>query len=225
MSIVSLTQLDRHIREAVQLQLEWDGEVEASGIGVAVTDHVVTLTGFIDTCAGKLAAERAARRVHGVKAVANDIQVRLHPSGTDPEMAADAVRILDMHGALPEGVQVVVHNGHVTLTGAVRTPYERAAAEKALRYIRGAKGIANHIRIVPGPVADDVQRDVERGLHRDAAPHDYGIEVRVDDGKVTLTGQVRSWHERGTAEQAASRGAGAREVVNEITVACSPSRE
>ena len=219
MSIASLTQLDRHIREAVQLQLEWDGEVEASGIGVAARDHVVTLTGFIDTYAGKLAAERAARRVQGVKAVANDIQVRLRLSGTDPDMAADAVRILDMHGALPEGVQVVVHNGHVTLTGAVRTPYERAAAEKALRYIRGAKGIANHIRIVAAPVADAVQPDGERAVHRDAAPHRYGIEVTVADGKVTLTGQVRSWHERETAERAASRGLGTREVVNEITVA------
>ena len=84
MSIASLTQLDRRIREAVQLQLEWDAEVEATGIGVAAVDHVVTLTGFIDTYAGKLAAERAARRVRGVKAVANDIQVRLRLRALTP---------------------------------------------------------------------------------------------------------------------------------------------
>jgi osmotically-inducible protein OsmY len=219
MSIAALTQFDRRIRDAVQLQLEWDAEVEASGIGVAARGPVVTLTGFIDTYAGKLAAERAARRVQGVKAVANDIQVRLRLPRTDAEMAADAVRILEMHGSLPDGVQIVVHNGHVTLTGAVQTLYQRAASEKALRHVHGVKGIANHIKIVPAIAAGELHGDFTSSPHADGVGHPRGIEVTVDDGKVTLTGEVRSWHERETAERAASRGAGTREVVNEITVA------
>ena len=154
MSTARLSSGDRRMRDAVLLQLEWDPDVDASGIGVAARKCVVTLTGVVDSCAGKLAAERAARRVQGVKAVANDVQVRTRLPRTDAEIAADAVRTLEMRGALPEGVQVVVHNGHITLSGVVPTPFDRVYAGKALWRISGVKGIVNRIRVVASPQHD-----------------------------------------------------------------------
>jgi osmotically-inducible protein OsmY len=154
MSTARLSSADRRMRDAVLLQLEWDPDVDASGIGVAARKSVVTLTGVVDGCAGKLAAERAAKRVQGVKAVANDIQVRALLPRTDAEIATDTVRLLEMRGALPEGVQVVVHNGHITLTGVVPTPFDRAYARKALWRIAGIKRIVNRIRVA-SPLNDD----------------------------------------------------------------------
>jgi osmotically-inducible protein OsmY len=159
MSTARLSSGDRRMRDAVLQQLEWDPDVDASGIGVAARKSVVTLTGVVDSCAGKLAAERAARRVRGVKAVANDIQVRACLPRTDAEIAADTVRVLEMRNALSEGVQIVVHNGHITLTGVVATPFDRAYARKALWRIQGVKGIVNRIRIVSPQ--DDNARLVE----------------------------------------------------------------
>src|SRR6188472_1132701 len=101
-------------------QLDWDPEVDGSAVGVAARNGTVTLTGFIDTYAGKLAAERVAKRVHGVRAVANDIEVRLRLERTDPDIAQDAARALQLHSAVPETVQAAVHNGHLTLTGRVQ---------------------------------------------------------------------------------------------------------
>ena len=154
MSTARLSSGDRRMRDAVLLQLEWDPDVDASGIGVAARKSVVTLTGVVDTCAAKLAAERAARRVQGVKAVANDIQVRTCLPRTDAEIATDTVQMLEMRGALPEGVQVIVHNGHITLTGVVPTPFDRAYARKALWRIPGVKGIVNRIRVTASPQND-----------------------------------------------------------------------
>jgi osmotically-inducible protein OsmY len=147
MSTATMTSSDHRLRNAVLLQLEWDADVDASSIGVAAKDSVVTLTGFVDTCADKLAAERVARRVHGVKGVANDIQLRMRLQRTDAEIAADAVRVLELRNAMVNGVQVVVHDGHITLTGIVTTPFDRAYARKALRRVTGIKGIVNRIRV------------------------------------------------------------------------------
>ena len=147
MSTSRLSSGDHRMRDAVLLQLEWDPDVDASGIGVAARKSVVTLTGVVDSCADKLAAERAARRVQGVKAIANDIQVRTRLPRTDAEIAADTVRVLEMRGALPEDVQIMVHNGHITLTGVVATPFDRAYARKALWRIPGVKGIVNRIKV------------------------------------------------------------------------------
>src|SRR5512138_2815422 len=119
MSTATLSDADVRVRDSVMRQLEWDPQVEASAVGVAAKDGAVTLTGFIDSYAGKLAAERAAKRVRGVRAVADDLQVRLKIARADDEIAADAARALRLRSTLPESVQAAVHNGHVTLTGSV----------------------------------------------------------------------------------------------------------
>jgi osmotically-inducible protein OsmY len=219
MTTVTLSPTDRHTRDAVLQQLEWDSQVDASAIGVTAKDHVVTLTGFVDSYAAKLAAERIAKRVRGVRGVANDIQVRLRLDRTDADIAADAVRALELRATLPEAVQVAVHGGHMTLTGTVPTLFHRVVAENALRHIRGLKGVTNHIKILPSASAADVRRGIARSLHHDATVNGRGIEVSVSGHTVTLKGQVSSWHERESAERAAMHAPGITEVHNQILVA------
>jgi osmotically-inducible protein OsmY len=219
MTTGTLSREDIRTRDAVLLQLEWDSQLDASGIGVTARNTVVTLTGMVGSYAEKLAAERAAKRVHGVRGVANDIQVRLRLPRTDTEIAADAVHALDLRAALPEAIQAVVHNGHLTLTGTVPTLFHRAVAEKTVRYIRGLKGIVNRIVVAPAAAPRDVSREIARALHRDATIHGRGIEVTVDDHKVTLRGEVASWHERESAERAAMHATAISEVDNQIEVA------
>lgn len=219
MTIASLTQTDLRLRDAVMLQLEWDSQLDASGIGVTAKNGVVTLTGFIDSYAGKLAAERAAKRVRGVRAVANDIQVRLRLERTDSEIAEDAARALNLRATLPKSVQAMVHNGHVTLTGTVQTLFQRAIAEKAVRHVPGLKGVVNRLTVAPAASGRDVKRDITRALHRDAEVNARGIQVLVSGDTVTLTGEVRSWHERESAERAAMHATGITHVDNRISVA------
>ena len=125
---------------------------DASGIGVSAKDGVVTLTGYIDTYGGKLAAERAAKRVRGVRGVANDLEVRLKIGRTDADIARDAVRALELRATVPATVQAVVHEGHVTLTGKVGWLYQARDAEKAVRHINGVRGVFNHIEVAGGAV-------------------------------------------------------------------------
>jgi osmotically-inducible protein OsmY len=219
MTIGTLSREDTRTRDAVLLQLEWDSQVDASGIGVTAHNNIVTLTGIVGSYAEKLAAERAAKRVHGVRGVANDVQVRLKLARTDSEIAANAVRALDLRAALPDSIQAVVHNGHLTLTGVVPTLFHRTVAEKAVRHIRGLKATVNRITVTPAAAPRDIRHEIARALHRDATIHGRGIEVTVDDHKVTLRGQVASWHERESAERAAMHATGIAEVDNQIDVA------
>jgi osmotically-inducible protein OsmY len=218
MTTGTLSRADTRIRDAVLQQLEWDSEVDASAIGVTARENVVTLTGFVDSYAAKLAAERIAKRVAGIRAVANDIQVRLRLERTDAEIAADAARALDLRAPLLKSVQAVVHNGHLTLTGRVSTLFHRAIAEKAVRHIRGLKGAVNHITVAPAVTARDVRKEIARALHRDATTGGRGIEVTVSGGKVILRGEVASWQERESAERAAMHAPGITEVDNQIVV-------
>jgi osmotically-inducible protein OsmY len=218
MTTASLSRTDGRIRDAVIQQLAWDSQVDASGIGVTANEGAVTMTGFIDSYAGKLAAERAAKRVRGVRAVANDIQVTLRLERTDADIATDAAHALLMRATLPESVQAVVHSGHVTLTGNVSTLFQRAAAESAVRSIRGVKGVANRIEVLSHPSIGDVRHRVVGALHRETAVDAGGIDVSVSGSTVILTGSVRSWHERESAERAAMHAPGITRVDNRITV-------
>ena len=218
MTTAVLSRTDQRIRDAVMQQLAWDSQVDASGIGVTASRGAVTMTGFIDSYAGKLAAERAAKRVRGVRAVANDIQVRLRLEHTDADIAADAAHALLMRATLPESVQVVVHSGHLTLTGHVSTLFQRAAAETAVRSIRGVKGIVNRIEVASSASTSDVQHRIIRALRRETALDARGIDVDVSGSTVILMGAVRSWHEREAAERAAMHAPGITRVDNRITV-------
>ena len=218
MSTATLTDSDLKLRDAVMRQLEWEPEVDASGVGVAAHDGAVTLSGFIDTYAGKLAAERAAKSVRGVRAVANDVQVRLRMDRADDEIARDAAAVLATRFDLPPGVQATVRHGHVTLTGTVQWLFLKAWAEKALRHIRGVVGVVNHIAVVPVAPAGDLQERIAAALHRMADVTLRNVEVSVAGSVATLTGTVASWAQRDAAERAVASAPGITQVDNRVDV-------
>jgi osmotically-inducible protein OsmY len=218
MTTANLTGSDVRLRDAVIRQLDWDPEVDDSAIGVSAHDGVVTLTGFIDSYAGKLAAERVAKRVRGVHAVANDIVVRLKVGRTDADIAADAAQALRLRSTIPENLQTTVHNGRVTLTGTVEWLVQKDLAESAVRHIPGVVGVLNRIEVAPKTIQRDVRRRIVHALHRNADLDAGHINVNTADDVVTLTGQVASWFQRDTAERAAASAPGIRHVENRIVV-------
>ena len=218
MSTATLSEKDLKLRDAVVEQLEWDPAVDAAGIGVTAHEGAVTLTGFINTYAGKLAAERAAKRVRGVRAVANDLAVKLIAGRTDADIAADAATMLRLHGEIPDTVQAVVHNGHITLTGTVAWYYQYIQAEKTVRSIRGVRDLINNITIA-SPAADkDLRRRISKALYRNANLDAKRIDVTVGDGVARLTGTATSWLQRQAAERAAFDAPGVTVVDNQIIV-------
>ena len=218
MSTATLTSTDVLLRNAVVRELDWDPEVDDSAIGVAARDGVVTLTGFIDTYAGKLAAERIAKRVRGVRGVANDITVRLRLDRTDPDIAADAARALALRPEIPDTVQVAVHQRRVALTGTVEWLVQKQFAEMAVAHIRGVRGVSNHIEVAPKTTLRDVRRHIVQALHRNADLDARQIDVTVADDVVTLAGTVGSWSQREAAERGAGSAPGIRDVDNQIVV-------
>jgi osmotically-inducible protein OsmY len=214
----TLTDADVRLRDAVMRQLDWDPEVDASAVGVAAKHGAVTLSGFIDTYSGKLAAERSAKRVHGVRAVANDIEVRLRLERTDPDIAEDAMRALELQSTIPETVQAVVHNGHVTLTGTVEWLYQKESAERAVRHIRGVRAVKNRVTVAPKTVVLDVHHRILTALHRDADLDARHITVTVSGSTARLTGTVGTWLQRNSAEGAAANAPGITHVDNRIVV-------
>ena len=218
MTTAHLTANDTRVRDSVVRQLEWDPEVDASAIGVAAKDRAVTLTGYVDTYAGKLAAERAAKRVRGVRAVANDIEVRPKLDRTDADIAADAVRSLELRSTVPENVQAAVHHGHVTLTGKAMWEFQRRDAEKAVRHIRGVRDVINRIELAPMAVDRDVRHRIVEALHLSADLDARHIVANVTGDLVILSGNVGTWLQRDIAERAAGNAPGIRRVDNRITV-------
>jgi osmotically-inducible protein OsmY len=218
MTTATLTGTDVRLRNSVVRELDWDPEADDSAIGVSAKDGVVTLTGFIGSYAGKLAAERVAKRVRGVRAVANDITVRLKVARTDPEIAADAIRALRLRPEIPESVQVAVHQAHVTLTGKVEWLLQKTYAELAVEHIPGVRGVLNHIEVSPKTTLRDVRRRIVQALHRNADLDARHIDVKVSGDGVTLTGTVGSWSQRDAAERGAGSAPGIRTVDNRIAV-------
>jgi osmotically-inducible protein OsmY len=218
MSTASMTDADVRTRDAVLRQLEWDPEIDAGGVGVTAKRGVVTLTGYIDSYSGKLAAERAAKRVRGVRAVANDIEVRLRLERTDADIASDVARALELRSTIPDAVQAAVHNGHVTLTGKVDWLFQKRDAEKALRHVRGVRNVMNHIMVAPRAVERDLRHRIVQALHRNANVDARHITVTVSGEKATLTGSVGSWLQRESAERAAGDAPGITHVENRIVV-------
>lgn len=213
---------DLQIQKDVLDELDWDSRTRASAIGVAVKDGVVTLTGAMDTYLKKWAAEEAALRVLGVKAVANDMTVKLpiDTERTDPELARAVVHALTWDAEAPtQHIQVTVQNGWVTLTGEVDGQLQREAAERIVRHLAGIRGVTNSLMAhqrVPAP--GDVQERIERALVRNAALDAERITVTVHDHKALLKGTVRSHTERRAAEAAAHSAPGIVAVDNRILV-------
>lgn len=217
MTTASVTGTDIRVRGAVVRQLDWDPEVDASAIGVSAGDGVVTLTGFVDSYAEKLAAERVAKLVRGVRGVANDITVRQMVGRTDADIAHDAVVCLKTRPDLG-AVQVAAHHGHLTLTGQVEWLLQKEAAEHAVKHIRGLLGIFNHITVKPRAAQRDVQRRIVAALHHSADLDAQQIKVTVDNDAVTLKGTVGTWMQREAAERAAGNAPGIVRVDNQIVV-------
>lgn len=218
MSTITVTRNDLQLRDHVTQQLDWEPAVDAGGIGVSARDGIVTLTGFVGTYAEKLAAERAAKRVRYVRGVANDLDVRVRLGRTDPEIARDAVRALQLRGTVPDTVQASVHDGHVTLTGRVRSLFQAHEAEKAVQHVKGLRGVFSHMDVSPDGVAGDVRHHIVEALHRDADLDAHHVSVDIVDGAATLYGTVTSWQQRDTAERAAAHTAGISRVLNRIIV-------
>lgn len=218
MSTATLSEKDLRVREAVTQQLDWDPAVDASGIGVTAHEGAVTLTGVINTYAGKLAAERAAKRVAGVRAVANDLDVRLIAGRTDADIAADAATALRLHSTVPQTVQAVVHHAQLTLTGTVSWYFQKIEANKAVRAIRGVRHVVDRIVVKPETSAHDLHRRVAAALHRNATINADAIQASIAGTVVRLTGKATSWLQREAAERAAFDAPGITMVDNQIIV-------
>jgi osmotically-inducible protein OsmY len=214
----TLSVIDERLKDSVTHQLDWDPEVDASLVGVSAQDGVVTLSGYVNTYAAKLAAERAARRVYGVKAIANELDVRLAAERIDPDIAKDALDALKNRIDVPLGVTVTVRDGHITLAGTVEWMYQKMAAERAVKYLRGVRSVFNQIMLKPNVSPTDVQKRITEALHHHADIDARRIHVEADGAKVILSGSVRSWIEKDEAQRAAWRAPGVATVDNQISI-------
>ncbi len=212
---------DSEIERDVREELQWDPDLNADDIAVSVKDGVVTLAGFVPSYADRLEAESAAKRVAGVHAVANDIQVRLPEidQRPDPDIARDAVAALKSQLPLShDKIKVIVKDGWITLEGSVEWQYQKTTAESAVRKIKGVKGVTNVIQVKPAVEPTDIQRKILEAFKRNAEVDANRITVETHGSEVILKGTVRSWAEREEAERVAWSAPGVTYVEDRIVV-------
>jgi osmotically-inducible protein OsmY len=212
---------DRDLQDNVQAALEWEPSVDVTDVGVTVDNGVVTLRGDVKTYAEREAAERVALRVYGVKAVANDLKVRLVSGSerTDSEIAQAAVTALKWNTSVQaDRISIAVRDGQVILKGHADWQFQKEAATRAVRNLTGVRGVTNHIAVEPRARIGDIQAKIEAAFRRSAEIDARRVKVTVQDSKVTLTGNVRSWAERQEAEQAAWAAPGVTQVEDSLAV-------
>lgn len=211
---------DHKLKTDILAELAWEPSISADHIGVTARDGVVTLSGYVETYWQKQAAEQAASRVKGLKALAEEIEVRLpiHFKRNDDEVAAAAVSRLAWDTSVPTGaVKVKVEKGFVTLTGDVDWHYQRDSAAAAIRSLSGVTSVANQIKVKTQPNAATIDRDIMHALHR-SWYFDESIKVHANGGNVRLTGTVDNWADRQTAGMTAWAAPGTTSVTNDIRV-------
>jgi osmotically-inducible protein OsmY len=216
---------DLQLRQDVETQLDWDPRVDSQQIGVSVKDGVVALTGQVKSYADWLGAQDAAQSVAGVQALANELRIMDHPDQgrSDADLAEAALHVLQNNVHVPmENIQLNVGGAWLTLTGHVPNWFQRDAAESALRHLRGVIGISNKIDIKPILKVNDVEDRIQAAFHRHATLDARKIRVQVQDGEVTLEGEVRSLPERSDAEVAAWNIPGVHHVHDKLTVRPAP---
>jgi osmotically-inducible protein OsmY len=212
---------DSEIERDVKAELGWNPDLKSTDIAISVKNGVVTLAGFVPRYIDKYEAEKAAKRVAGVLAVANDIEIRLPAidERPDPEIARDVVTALKNQLAFSyEQIKAVVRNGWVTLEGDVEWQYQRLTAERAVRPLKGVKRIINDIKTKPRVEPSDIKQKIQEAFRRSADVDANQITVETSGGEVILKGKVRSWIERDEAERVAWRAPGVTKVDDRIVV-------
>jgi osmotically-inducible protein OsmY len=219
---MQIVKSDAQIQKDVLEELRWDTRIAATEVGVEVDKGIVTLTGTVENYGKKLAAREAAHRVAGVLDVADDVQIIVPGSGirTDTDIAEAVRRALTWDSFVPEDrVQSTVSNGFVTLTGELDFWNQRADAEDAIRNLNGVKGVINDIRLsAPKVQPQIVRKSIEDALERRAQREAQRITVQVEDGAVTLSGDVQNWAEKSAIQGAAAHAPGVRSVKNELRI-------
>ncbi len=212
---------DTDIKRDVEAELKWNPEVDETDIATKIKDGTVTLSGFARNLYEKHQAEVSVKRVMGVTAVANDLQVRSSDlsQATDPEIAREAVAALKLELPYSWGqIKPMVRSGQVVLEGTVEWQFLKERAETAIRRVRGVTQVRNSIRVQPKIAVHDIQSRIEAAFKRNAQVDADHVAVRVSGSEVTLSGEVRSWAERDEAEHSAWSAPGVTKVVDELRV-------
>jgi osmotically-inducible protein OsmY len=213
---------DLTLRNTILDELDFQPDIDAAQIGVSVDKGVVTLSGHVKSYAQKVSAERAVKAIKGVRAVAEEIEVRLEKgAGTaDDTIANRAVNIISWRSDTPEGdIKVVVQKGWVTLEGQVDWQYQKELAESAVRKLSGVVGVDNRITLRPQVNVVDIQQSIEEALKRNAEVDAKGIRIKVEGSVVKLEGKVHFWREREIAERAAWSVPGVTRVDDQLLIA------